>query len=397
MSATVTRRTASDCASEIAAARAEERAGRWSEARGIYEQLLNDAAMPLPLRSSVLNWVGRSYLAQGSPERAMAIFNDALKVAERAADSGAEASALNWIAIAEQGMGNLDASEAIYERARQKAAVARDDLLIAMIDQNVGTIANIRGDLGRALQSYDRSLERYRALGEREHEASVLNNIGMLYTDLGEWDRAEETYVRAHAVATDDGDVRHEHRIEVNQVELWIARGDLAKARSSCERLMTEAESDPNAPWVGDVYKHYAVICRMESDLHRADVFLLRAAKVASKSHDLLLAAETAREQAELFWLQARNSDTLQALNRAHGWFSQLRAERDLAAIERRNSRLEERFLEVVEEVGRVDREQGLLHSRALRSRRRSRLRARTPSRVRREDAVLVPDRRAAS
>ena len=91
---------------------------------------------------------------------------------------------------------------------------------------------------------------------------------------------------------------------------------------------------------------------REQRQLDRAEEWFSHAASIADNSHDLLLAAETAREQAELYWIQARNSDTLQALNAAHGWFSQLRAERDLDAIERRNGRLEERFLEVVRKWG---------------------------------------------
>jgi putative nucleotidyltransferase with HDIG domain len=100
------------------------------------------------------------------------------------------------------------------------------------------------------------------------------------------------------------------------------------------------------------VYKHYGVVCREQRQLDRAEEWFSKAAKVGESARDLLLSAETAREQAELYWLQSRNTDTLQALNAAHGWFSQLRAERDLDAVARRNGRLEERFLDVVRKWG---------------------------------------------
>ena len=142
-------------------------------------------------------------------------------------------------------------------------------------------------------------------------------------------------------------------RIEVNQAELWLARHEVSKARDRCERLLRDAEGESNtSPWIGEVYKHYGVVCRQELRFDLAEEWFAKAASVANAAHDLLLCAETAREQAELYWMQSRNADTLQALNLAHGWFSQLRAERDLDAIARRNGRLEQRFLDVVRKWG---------------------------------------------
>jgi putative nucleotidyltransferase with HDIG domain len=61
-----------------------------------------------------------------------------------------------------------------------------------------------------------------------------------------------------------------------------------------------------------------------------------------------LLAAETAREQAELSELMGKNRETLQSLSLSHRLFTQLRAQRNLADVKRRVSRLETRFYDVV-------------------------------------------------
>lgn len=336
---------------EVSGARNAERSGLWSEARARYRRILDQPYVTLNTRSTVLRWIGRTYVEDGNSNTALAIFEDALLAAEQASDIGGEAHALNWIAIAEQSLGNLDRSEELYGRARARAAQAKDDLLIAMIDQNLGTIANIRGTLDLALRSYESSRRRFQTLGLAEHEARPLNNMGMLYTDLEDWTNAELAYENAREACIGTGDVGYQRRIEINQAELWIARSELTKARERCESLLRETH-DTSAPWLGEVYKHYGVVCREQKELDRADDYFTRAARIASDTHDLLLAAETAREQAELYWRQARNADTLQALNRAHGWFTKLRAERDLAALERRNSRLEERFLDVVRRWG---------------------------------------------
>jgi putative nucleotidyltransferase with HDIG domain len=331
-----------------------ERNGKWAEARGRYESLLTNAELSAVLRSSVLRWIGRTYTEEGDPDTAFSVLERAVAAAEESGDVGVEAHALNGLAVIEQTLGNLDRSEELYIRARSRAAAANEELLLAVLDQNLGTVANIRGNLELALQSYGSSRKRFHELGRSSYEAHLLNNVGMVLTDLGRWEDAEGAYSSAcDACATSD-DRELLRRIEVNQAELWIARNELAKARERCERLLNDAQRDNNvcAPWLGEVYKHYGVVCREQRQLDRAENWFTQAARLADNAHDLLLAAETAREQAELYWIQSRNTDTLQALNAAHGWFSQLRAERDLDAIARRNGRLEDRFLEVVRKWG---------------------------------------------
>ena len=338
----------------IGEARTLERNGKWSEARTQYEYLLGDPSLPAAARSSVLRWMGRAHAEEGNPDIALSILEQAVAAAECAGDRGAEAHALNGLAIVEQTLGNLDRSEDLYARARSHAAQAGDEMLLAMLDQNLGTVANIRGNLELALRSYESSRNRFKALGLFSYEAGVLNNVGMVCTDLGHWEDAEAAYGAACDACASGDETELLRRIEVNQAELWIARREITKARERCDRLLRDArrESNTSAPWLGEVYKHYGVVCREQRQLDRSEEWFGKAAKVAEGARDLLLSAETAREQAELYWMQQRNTDTLQALNAAHGWFSQLRAERDLDAVARRNGRLEERFLDVVRKWG---------------------------------------------
>lgn len=334
-------------------ARVFERNGKWPEARAQYQRLLDDRSTTAAARSSILRWMGRTFAEEGNSDVAVSMLQRAVAAAEEAGDVEVEARALNGLAVIEQTLGNLDRSEELYSRARLRAADAGDEMLLAVLDQNLGTVANIRGKLELALQSYESSRSRFKALGMSSYEAHVLNNVGMVCTDLGRWDDAERAYESACDACASGDEKSLLRRIEVNQAELWIARHEVSKARDRCERLLRDAEGESNtSPWIGEVYKHYGVVCRQELQFDRAEEWFAKAASVADAAHDLLLCAETAREQAELYWMQSRNADTLQALNSAHGWFSQLRAERDLDAIARRNGRLEQRFLDVVRKWG---------------------------------------------
>ncbi|HWH53213.1 MAG TPA: HD-GYP domain-containing protein, partial [Gemmatimonadaceae bacterium] len=68
----------------------------------------------------------------------------------------------------------------------------------------------------------------------------------------------------------------------------------------------------------------------------------------AMRREDLLLAAETVSEQAELFERMGKNRETLQALSLSHNLFTKLRAQRNLADLKKRIGRLETRFYDVV-------------------------------------------------
>lgn len=333
------------------AARRAEREGRWLDARLGYERVLAALHPEDDARAGLLRAVARTYLSEGRPLEARDSYTLARRVAQELGHPGDEAHAINGLAIVEQQTGQLDAAESLYEEARAFAAAAGDDRLVAMLEQNLGTIASIRGQLTVALERYQASLERYRRTGMLEHAGPVLNNLAMLYTDLADWPAAEAAYEQARSVYQELGDDPMLRRIDVNQAGLWLARGDLARARARCEQLLA-LPANTGAPWLGDVHKHQGVVCREAGDLARADAHLRRAATIAEETHDTLLAAETAREQAELYWRQARHADTLQALNRAHGLFWQLRAQRELVAIQRRNARLEERFLEIARRWG---------------------------------------------
>jgi putative nucleotidyltransferase with HDIG domain len=86
----------------------------------------------------------------------------------------------------------------------------------------------------------------------------------------------------------------------------------------------------------------------MRGDLEESERHLTAAYENAMRREDLLLAAESMREQAELFELMGKSRETLQALSASHRLFTKLRAQRGLADLQRRISRLEERFYVIV-------------------------------------------------
>jgi len=331
-----------------------ERAGQRELARRRYESALYLLRSDTEAEeaSMILRRIGRLYLDDGEVEAGLDCVTAALAVAELRGDSAAIANAKNIIAISHWQRGQLDEAESLYREAGEMAHVAGDARLVAMVEQNLGVIESMRGDVPRALRHYRAGLAGYRALGLDHYVANLLNDIGLAYTEMGRWDDAENTYREALTLCESCGDVSTALMIEVNRAAMRIARGDYVDAQVVCERVLQEARPLNDIRVLSEVYKHCGVIARELGRTEEAEEYLRVAFESAQRREDLLLAAESAREQAELYTTLRRNRDALQALNASHRLFSKLRVQRDIADVRRRIDRLERRFLDVVRQWG---------------------------------------------
>ena len=327
-------------------------AGKRDLARQRYESalyLLRDPS-EAAAGSTILRRIGRTYLDDGDVLAGLDCLTAALAVAEACGDSKEIAHTVNVMAISYWQRGHLEEAEKLYDQAGRMARVAEDERLIAMVEQNLGVIASIRGDISRALVHYADSLSRYRHLGLTEEVARLLSNLGMAYAGLERWDEADRTYAESYALATECNDTWTRLMVESNRVDLLVKRRDFAKARAVCERILLEAGALRETRLLAETYKHCGVIARETGRLSEAEGFLSRAYDQATTREDVSLAAEIAREQAELYLALGRNRETLGSLALSHRLFSQLRAKRDLADVRRRLRQLEERFHHLVKQ-----------------------------------------------
>ena len=129
-------------------------------------------------------------------------------------------------------------------------------------------------------------------------------------------------------------------------------RKDFERAHESCDRACSLSRDASGGRWTGEILKHYGAIYQSTGRLELALDSLAQARRVAESERDTLLAAETARELAEVYRKQGRNQDTLKALNESLRLFSDFNAKRNLADVRERVTRLEHRFLDVVRTWG---------------------------------------------
>ena len=331
-----------------------EREGRRDEARRLFEEALHalGSASNAAMASALLRWIGRTYHTDGDHAAAIDCLEAALCVAELSGDQAAAGHAINLQAIVHWRLGELDQAEHLYSRARETALVAGEQWLAAMTAQNLGVIANIRGDLDRALRFYHTALTEYRTVGSASEMCGVLNNMGKLHTDLEQWDAAIRSFDEAAQIATVLGDVGAQILIEVNRAEMFIARSDFVAARDVCINALRLSETTGDSHVLGEIHMHLGTVSRELGEYVRAEQHFESADVLGHGRKEPLLLAEIARERGELYRRQGRNREALQQLNRAHRMFSELRAKREIADLNRMTGRLETYFLTVVKHWG---------------------------------------------
>ena len=334
----------------ITRARTAERETRRNRARALYETALRMLNGPEHgrLASAILRWIARTHYESRNLVAAMDCFEAALAVAKAHGDASGQAYAVNGKGIVEQMCGNLQAAAGHYAWSLERALAAGDETLAAMIHQNLGVIANIQGDFAEALRQYRSSKEAYDLLGEEDRVGPLLNNIGRLHADRGEWDEAETALMEAAENCEQSGDIDHQVLSQVNLAQMWISRRDFMRARESCDRACSVSRNNSGGRWRGEILKHYGAIYHATGRLELALDALAQARIVADQEKDTLLAAETARELAEVYAKDGRNQDTLKSLNESLRLFANFHAEHNLADVRERIARLEGRFLEVV-------------------------------------------------
>ena len=338
----------------VAFAQDEERAGRREVARGAYERALYIARTDddATIISNLIRWIARTYHVDGNAEAARDCLDAALAIAEAWQDDASAGHAMNVQAVVSWQRGDLDDAERLYLLARRRAIRAGDAKLAAMTAQNLAVLANIRGDFDVAEQQYTASLAEYRSLGLTTDVCIALNNLGLLYIAQSRWDDAERVLLEGVQICELSGDPMTRTQLDINLAELWVRRGEYARAQGAVHKAIEAATQTGDASAIGKATKLLGVIARESGRFDDADCHFQRADEVATARGELLLQAEVARERADLARRTGKNREVLQQLNRSHRLFTILRARPDLTDVDSRVADLEQEFLHVARRWG---------------------------------------------
>ncbi len=330
-------------------AAAQQRTGAWDATiqtlREAYRESV-DAGDVSALLECVVR-LGHCYRLASRRDLAGDMLELALALGELHGEPAIAGRAVNGQAALAQHRGDIPEAERLYREANALGHVAGNDQLIGDTEQNLGMLANIRGNLDEALVRYKRALEPLSRAASQGSLVSALNNLGMLHVDLGRLDEADDYFQRALVICGESGDVVNEGIVHVNRAELFLARGQLDKAREACDEGFEIFSRLNYTVRKAEALKFYGVIYRESGKLHLAEIHLRQAIEIAAVE-DPLLEAEAQREMARVRRAQGHNQEALEALNRSHALFTHLQAQAEQADINQRITELEGDFLSLV-------------------------------------------------
>ncbi len=333
--------------------RALDKLGRRAEARVLYERALRGLeTSSASMASMLLRWIARTYEVDADYHAAADCATAAVATAELGDDRNALGHALNVLAAARWREGDLDLAQRLFHDALQRGTSTTDPRLHVDVNTNLGSLAKIRGDFREALRYYQDALAHGRRHSLLDNIVGTLNNLGIANLELGRLDAAEDAFTEALSIANALGGLSLRIELEVNFARVAIERRDYEEAKRRCDHGMSLAAHFGDSRANAEAEKVYGIIARETGDLAAAEQHLQRARAMSAAVHDLTLEGDASRELAELYGQLGRNRETLQALNRAHVCFTQLRARHELADVGRRMARLEGDFLDVVRKWG---------------------------------------------
>jgi eukaryotic-like serine/threonine-protein kinase len=272
-----------------AAATAQRRAGTATSHRDIART-----------EAEILLDLGSVHGRSGAWERAVALAEESLRLAEELEDPERRASALLSTAFFAFERGDW---EGAVRRLQSALEVAREDgleLLRARILGNMAILYNARGDRVRAVELYQRSIDTFERLDQPLDVGRGLSNMGFSHYGLGAYDEAEGCYRRALELFERVGDVREQGLVYLHLAEVALAREVLDDARGHCTQAMRRFSRLGFELGMADVDRIYAGIAQREGRWAVAERYLREALVVYEDYGDQLNLAETHEELGKL-------------------------------------------------------------------------------------------------
>jgi DNA-binding SARP family transcriptional activator len=183
-----------------------QRRGEWERAEARFAVALEALAPGEDgLRARIVADLSLTLQQAGRPARAEELAEEALAIAETAADDRAQAQAHNLLGVLARGAGRAEPARAELERSLALAERLGDPAARVAALNNLALVARDAGELARALELTERALALCAESGDRHREAALENNLADLHHDAGRSEESMEHLKRALALFTEVG------------------------------------------------------------------------------------------------------------------------------------------------------------------------------------------------
>ena len=231
-------------------------------------------------RADVLLRLGGCRYQLNSTQTALALFNEALGLAERSGlpCDALKANILSWRSRCWQRQRDYEAARDDVERALELSRGVEDLRTIGAAYFQASLIADREGHWVLARNYAERAREAYAELADRVHVSQLTNNLGGLNFLLGNTDQAVELLKESFAIALDLGRDADAGRAVSSLAQVHLRTGELEQAEAQARHALELLEG--RVDYVDEMGSAQLVLGRslLEQDrLDEADTAFLAA------------------------------------------------------------------------------------------------------------------------
>jgi tetratricopeptide (TPR) repeat protein len=317
-------------------ARVAEQQEQSDKALSLYDDALKQFSSDSdePFIADVLRWKGTVLRERGETDAAFRCYAQSMAKAALSNSPGRQAHALNCLGTIAQRRGDPKETERLYGKASKLAEEVGDSRLLGMIEQNRGVLANTLGDYSTAAACYSKSLAAFERAGDSAPISWVLNNLGILNTKLRNFAEARAYLERGLAIAIRRCDGVVENVVTLNLAEVWVGLDRLDLADELCAQALEQAQRRADHLTAAGALKIRAAIERHRGALDKSIATLRIAIYEAEGAEDRFLHAEMLRELGEISRALGNPGAARSAWREAVDAFSAVGASQEIAEIQ---------------------------------------------------------------
>jgi CHAT domain-containing protein/tetratricopeptide (TPR) repeat protein len=271
-----------------------------------------------------LNEQGMRIDNQGDFQRALSIFDLALKFIEQADFKPGIIRVLNNIGDTRRRLGDYTESLRYLQKSLALAREIDDQELVGITQVNIGNLYFLWGNYAAALSSYNQGLQIGEALNNKVIIGNSLNNIANVYNVQGNYQLALEYLKKSLPIKEEAGNKIALARTFNNIGEVNARQGDYAQALEYYKRsLVLKEEADDKAD-LAPTYNNIGMVRREQGDYARALENFNRALSISESAGDRNTTIDALYAIALVEKLQGNYEQSLKTAERAAALARQL-------------------------------------------------------------------------
>lgn len=248
-------------------------------------------------------------LLRSDPNRAQQLAQDALTIAQRDRDAGAEAGARIVLGSIERQRGRYDQAVIEFERAVDIARAAPGQVNYANALANLGISLDLGGLYADALEVQSEALAVFEAQGDTARVSAVLINLGNTLDNLGDQKRAREHYQRALDTKRANGIDKGLGSVLNNLADLALESGTTEQAIELLDQAIAAHARDDDRVGEGLALVNRGIAKARAGRFDAALADIQQGEAIARELEHSLGIAAALRARAEVWLLRAKSLD----------------------------------------------------------------------------------------